>query len=45
MYQFILNMWIMQRITSEKVQSYVLKYITQQQCDMILATPQDANSL
>lgn len=40
MYQFILNMWIMGRITAAKVQSYVPRYITQEEADMILATPQ-----
>lgn len=41
MYDFILNMWIMQRIDAAKVQSYVTKgYITQAEADMILATPQ-----
>lgn len=40
MYGFILNMWIMKRITSTKVQSYVPKFITQLEADMILATPQ-----
>jgi len=40
MYGFILNMWIMARIDAVKVQSYVPKYITQDECNMILATPQ-----
>jgi len=40
MYGFILNMWIMRRVDQAKVQSYVPKYITQPECDMILATPQ-----
>lgn len=40
MYGFILNMWIMGRLTEQKVRSYVLLYITQKECDMILATPQ-----
>ena len=43
MYNFILNMWIMRRIDQAKVQSYVAedkKYITQDEADMILATPQ-----
>jgi hypothetical protein len=40
MYNFILNMWIMRRIDATKVQSYVPTFITQIQCDMILATPQ-----
>jgi len=39
-YGFVLNMWIMQKISAEKVQSYVPKGITQEECDMILATPQ-----
>jgi hypothetical protein len=40
MYGFILNMWIMGRVTEAKVQSYVPYYITQDEADMILATPQ-----
>lgn len=41
MYDFILNMWIMRRLTEEQVQMYVTKgYITQAEADMILATPQ-----
>lgn len=40
MYGFILNMWIMGKVDEAKVQSYVPKYITQEEADMILATPQ-----
>lgn len=40
MNNFILNMWVMRRIDGDKLQSYVSKYITQQEADMILATPQ-----
>ena len=40
MYQFILNMWIMRKIDEAKVQSYVPRFITKEECDMILATPQ-----
>jgi hypothetical protein len=41
MYNFILNMWIMRKIDAVKVQSYVTKgYITQEEADMIIATPQ-----
>ena len=40
LYGFILSMWIQGRFTAEKVQSYVPKYITQEECDVILATPQ-----
>ena len=40
-YNFILNMWMMNKINELKVQSYVSKsYITQVEADMILATPQ-----
>lgn len=41
MYNFILNMWIMRKIDESKVLSYVGKgYITQEEANMILATPQ-----
>jgi len=40
MYTFILNMWVMRKIDQTKVQSYVGRYITQEEADMILATPQ-----
>lgn len=41
MYNFILNMWVMVRIDSVKVQSYVTKsYIVQDEANMIIATPQ-----
>lgn len=40
-YNFILNMWMMNKINEVKVKSYVTKsYITQVEADMILATPQ-----
>ncbi|MFZ5688690.1 MAG: hypothetical protein ACOY9Y_11045 [Bacillota bacterium] len=43
MYQFLLNMWIMKKITAQQVQNAVNKgYITQQEADIILATPQMA---
>lgn len=43
MYQFLLNMWIMKKITETQVQNAVTKgYITQEQANMILATPQVA---
>ena len=40
MYGFILNMWVMRRIDQQKVLSYVPTFITQEEADMILATPQ-----
>lgn len=41
MYGFILNMWVMKRLSQEQVQICVTKgYITQSEADMILATPQ-----
>jgi len=40
MYQYLLNMWIMGKLTETQVQNAVTKgYITQEQADMILATP------
>ena len=39
-YNFILSMWVQGRFTAAKVQSYVPTYITQEECDIILATPQ-----
>lgn len=36
MYNFILNQWIMEKISEEKVRSYSPKYITQQELDEIL---------
>lgn len=39
LYNFILSMWVQGRCTAEKVQSYVPAYITQEECDTILATP------
>lgn len=41
MYGFILNMYVMGKINAEKVQSYSPKFITQEEADMILATPQN----
>jgi len=41
MYNFILNMWVMNKIDAAKVAFYVTKqYITQAEADIILATPQ-----
>lgn len=40
MYQFILNQWVLGKIDAEKVQSYVPKWITQEQAETIISTPQ-----
>lgn len=40
MYQFLLNMYVEGRITEAKLRSYVPLFITQEECDLILATPQ-----
>ncbi|WP_226085637.1 hypothetical protein [Mesobacillus sp. S13] len=41
MYGFLLNMWIMGRVTETQINNYVGKgFITQEEADMILATPQ-----
>jgi len=43
-YGFYLNMWIMRKITPEQLALAVTKgYLTQEECDMILATPQAQN--
>lgn len=43
MYGFILNMWIMKRITEAHVRAYEAKgTISKEEADMILATPQMA---
>lgn len=39
MYNFILNMWVQNRITAEKVSAFIGKCITTEQADQILATP------
>jgi hypothetical protein len=40
MFEFIRVQWVMRRIDVAKVQSYVGKWITQEQADAILATAQ-----
>jgi hypothetical protein len=40
MYQFILNQWVMRKIDNTKVNSYVPKWITTEQAETIIATPQ-----
>lgn len=41
MYNFIKNQWVMGKYTATQVQNCVTKgYITQEQADEILATPQ-----
>lgn len=42
MYTFILNQWIMRKIDAAKVVSYSPKWITDEQADDIIATPQVA---
>ncbi|MBD8498360.1 hypothetical protein [Paenibacillus arenosi] len=38
---FLVNLWTSHKISKEKVSSYVPKFITQVDCETILATPQD----
>lgn len=40
MYNFILNMWVMRKITEAQVKSYIPRYITNEEAEFILATPQ-----
>ncbi len=39
-YNFYLNMWIMRKITEAQLQAKVPRHLTQEECDMIIATPQ-----
>lgn len=39
-YRFYLNMWSMHKIDETTLQTKVPKYLTQTECDMIIATPQ-----
>jgi hypothetical protein len=39
-YTFLLNLWIMRKITAEKLHTYVPTYITEEEYQMIIATPQ-----
>lgn len=40
-YAFLLNMWIMGRITEESLHAKVPKYISEDEFQMIILTPQD----
>jgi hypothetical protein len=40
MYPFLLNMWVMGKVTETKLQTYSPKYLTADELNMILATPQ-----
>ena len=39
-YAFLLNLWIMKKITQEKLLTYVPMFITEEEYYMIIATPQ-----
>ncbi len=41
-YNFILSMWVAGKIDEAKVRSYVPKFITEEEAELILATPQNA---
>ena len=41
MYNYILLQWIMAKVTQEWVMSCVPKFISDEQCAIILATPQN----
>lgn len=40
LYNYILGQWKMEKVTAEWVQARVPKFIIQEECDTILATPQ-----
>lgn len=39
-YNFYRNMWIMRRVTEAQLQAKVPRFLTQEECDMIISTPQ-----
>jgi hypothetical protein len=39
-YRLYLNLWIMRKVTQAELQALVPTFLTQEECDMILATPQ-----
>lgn len=41
MYGFLLNMWIMKKINEDYVRRCVPKFLTEDEANMILATPQE----
>jgi hypothetical protein len=45
MYGYILNQWIMARVTEQWVMDRVPKFISSEQCAVILATPQTPGTL
>lgn len=45
MYQYIMNQWIMARVTEQWVMDRVPKFISAEQCAVILATPQTPGTL
>ena len=43
MYQYLLNMWVMRRVTGTQIDAFVARgYISQTEADTIIATPQVA---
>jgi len=40
-YNMYLNMWIMQTVSEEKLKARVPRFISQEEFDMIVATPQN----
>lgn len=44
MYTYILNQWIMAKVTEQWVMDRVPKFITAEQCATILSTPQNPQS-
>ena len=39
-YRLYLNMWIMRKVTQEELLALVPRFLTQQEYEMIIATPQ-----
>jgi hypothetical protein len=41
MYGFLYNMWVLGKVNEAKLLSYVPKYITQEEAELIMEHPQD----
>lgn len=41
MYAFLSGMWTRRKVTETQIRSYVPKFITAEESDLILATPQN----
>ena len=41
MYAFLIGMWVRRKVTETQIRSYVPKFITNEEAESILSTPQN----